>query len=100
MRWVPVGDGEYAGLLAGVHVVDGDVLLAGLLVVDDGVAVAEGAALHVLPAQPHVVACSEGSHLENIIATIGLNFPSTSSLPGHRYLSKSTMAFTRHVRTN
>ena len=28
------------------------------LVVHHGVAVAEGAALHVLPAQPHVVACA------------------------------------------
>lgn len=59
---MPVGHGEDAGLLAGVHVVDGDVLLTGLLVVHHGVAVAEGASLHILPAQPHVVPCTMPRH--------------------------------------
>ena len=54
---LPVGDCEHARLLSRVHVVDRNVLLARLLVVHHRVPVAEGAALYVLTAQSHVVAC-------------------------------------------
>jgi len=54
----PVGDGELAELLVWVHVLQRRVQSLGLLVVQHCVAMAEGPALHVLPAEPHVVACS------------------------------------------
>lgn len=52
-----VGHGEKVGLLPRVDVVERCVLLARLLVVQHGVAVAKGAALHVLPTETHMKPC-------------------------------------------
>lgn len=54
-----VGGGKGAWLLVGGDVLQGDVALSGLLVMDDGVPGAEGSALHVLPADAHMVACTQ-----------------------------------------
>ena len=62
LRQGAVGHSELAGLLAGEYVAERGVALRRLLVVHHGVAVAEGAALAVLPAQAHMVACAQQAH--------------------------------------
>ena len=58
-----IGHSELAGLLAGEHVAERGVALCSLLIMHHGVAVAEGAALAILPAQAHMVACTKVSSL-------------------------------------
>ena len=58
LRERAVGDRELARLLAGEDVAQRSVALSSLLVVHHRVPVAEGAALAVLPAQPHMVPCT------------------------------------------
>ena len=57
LRQVAVGDGELPRRLAAEDVRQGDVFVPVLLIVDERVAVGEGAALNVLPSQSHMVPC-------------------------------------------